>query len=169
MTPERCAAPSAFTRIASAPACSLSRSSCSELSRVKSTTERDGASLFISRVASNPFITGIRKSMTAKSGKHSRAFCTASNPFAASAHTSISLMKGRFDCHRDCCFQPSDWYPGSPQGIKRGTSSDHHTSTRPASVSSVASRTTAELISSNGVNRDGTPPSKRCSGLSEST
>jgi len=65
------ARPPTVRRIASAPACPLPRSSCAKLSRVKSKTGREGTSFFISRVASDPFITGIRKSMTAKSRKHS--------------------------------------------------------------------------------------------------
>ena len=57
---------------------------------MKTNTGRLGINIFRSSVASSPFITGILASRTTRSGWHSSAFCTASRPFCASAHISIS-------------------------------------------------------------------------------
>lgn len=53
--------------------------------------------------------------------------------------------------------QTSAAYPTSPQGISRGSSSDHQTRTRPCSDSPVARRTTASATWSSSNSRDGAP------------
>src|SRR6185295_6611818 len=59
-------------------------------------------------------------------------------------------------------------YPRSPKSISRGVSSDHHTSTRPVSDVSCASRTTASATCAGVSSVAGTWRSTRCSGVSDS-
>ena len=57
---------------------------------MKINTGRFGITFFISRTAASPFISGMKTSITTRSGRCSSAFRTASSPFSASAQISMS-------------------------------------------------------------------------------
>jgi hypothetical protein len=83
------AAPSTFGNTASAPARSPSRSISEDLCKVNSRTGSLGVVRLISRVVCRPFMPGIMKSKTTRSGRNSATFSRASFPSFASAQTSI--------------------------------------------------------------------------------